>query len=103
MDEVFFDCTETPPRAERRDGYGDKGDRYINFITVGPIKEDAKRVTGIVIQQNQFRVLVVNLFLEKLHDGKDIADNALMLAIKPLKISGNVVSDKYLRYTPSYR
>ena len=45
--------------------------------------------------------ILVNLLLERLHRGRDIADNCLMLAIRPLKIGGNIVN--YFKYVPSYR
>ena len=46
MDDVFFDSKSKYPRDDRRRGINDKEDRYINFFTVGPMEEDAKRVTG---------------------------------------------------------
>lgn len=49
MDDVFFAKSQYPrddPHDDRMRGINDKEDKYINFFTVGPMKEDAKRVTG---------------------------------------------------------
>ena len=35
-------------RIPRRSGVDDENDVYINFLTVGPISEDARKVTGIL-------------------------------------------------------
>lgn len=35
-------------RQDRRGGKHDEGDFYVNFITVGPITEDAQRITGMI-------------------------------------------------------
>ena len=36
-------------RANRRGGEQDHSDFYVNFITVGPISEDAQSITGMII------------------------------------------------------
>ena len=36
-------------RKIRRSGERDESDFYVNFITVGPITEDAQRITGMII------------------------------------------------------
>ena len=50
LDKVYFDSPKQTLRADRRKGIKDEEDRYINFFTVGPMKEDARRVTGRRIQ-----------------------------------------------------
>lgn len=36
-------------RTNRRSGEQDYSDFYVNFITVGPITEEAQRITGMII------------------------------------------------------
>jgi hypothetical protein len=88
LERVFFMCIPNPDeRTGRRSGKDDMSDVYINFLAIGPLTEDARRVT-------------VNLTLEKLHFGMDVAYNCLMLAIRPLKINGTDVRHLFLKYIP---
>lgn len=39
-------------RKNRRSGGQHNDDLYVNFITVGPITEDAQRITGMIISND---------------------------------------------------
>lgn len=84
-------------RIDQRSGKDDSDDFYINFFTVGPITQDARRVTGndLFLLYIVTIIYSVNLLLEKFQNGMDIAHNCLMLTLRPLKIAGNDVTHKF--------
>lgn len=48
LETTFFMTLPNPDeRMSRRSGIDDLNDVYINFLTIGPITQDARRVTGI--------------------------------------------------------